>query len=381
MLSGNNVLDGLIPILRTALDNVSRKWTGMLAFTPIDASASMAAQGQTVNVPKSGDAGVQDIGDIPPSGSGNDFGTIPILIDHFKVADPIVWNGEEERGVGDLLNPMRTAQFEQRFEAIAMDVEKTLCGIAVEGAIGAGNIYGVAGTPPFSGSLADMAAVAKIMDDISRPTSDRAFVGNSVAIRQFRSLGILTAADQNGSDTTLRTGNVLPIFGFGIGQSGGFTTLSPGGGSGYLINGAQAAGTKNLTVDTGAGVLNKGEIITIAGDPNRYIITEAVASGATVIKIAGGLKQDAPDNAAITSGAAYLPSVAYARDSLVLAARQPYMPEGGDEADDVTVVTDAITGLAFQVAYYKAYRKRRIEIALAYGAAAVNPTHAVAILG
>ncbi|MDR3124050.1 MAG: hypothetical protein LBU16_09785 [Treponema sp.] len=380
-LSGNNVLNGLIPIIRTALDNVSRKWTGMLSFTPIDAAASMASQGQTVNVPKSGIASVQDIGDTPPVNDGKDFGTIPVLVNHYKVATPIVWNGEEEKGVGDMLNPMRVSQFEQRFEAIAMAVEGLLCETAVMGAIGAGNVYGVAGTPPFSGSLADMAAIAKIMDDISRPTSDRAFIGNSVAIRQFRSLGILTAADQNGSDTTLRTGNILPIFGFGIGQSGGFQTMAPGGGSGYVLNGAHPEGAAALTVDTGSGTLNKGEIIAIAGDPNKYIIVDDVPSGGTEIKIAGGLKKNAPDNAAITSGAAYLPSVAYARDALVLAARQPYMPEGGDEAEDVMAVTDTATGLVFQVAYYKRYRKRAIEIALAYGAASVNPEHAIAVLG
>jgi hypothetical protein len=291
-----------------------------------------------------------------------------------------VWNGEEEKGVGNMLNPMRVSQFEQRFEAIAIEVEQLLCEIAVTSAITAGNVYGVAGTPPFSGSLADMAAIAKVMDDISRPTSERAFIGNSVAIRQFRSLGILTAADQNGSDTTLRTGNILPIFGFGIGQSGGFRTMVPGGGSGYLLNGAAPIGATELTVDTGSGTINKGALITIGSDPNKYIVTEDMPGG-TVIKIASGLRQAAPDNAAITVGAAYLPSVAYARDALVLAARQPYMPEGGDEADDVTTVTDTVTGLAFQVAYYKRYRKRAIEISLAFGASAVNPSHAVAVLG
>jgi hypothetical protein len=379
-LSGNNVLNGLIPIIRTALDNVSRKWTGMLAFTPIDAAASMAAQGQTVNVPKSGIAGTQDIGDTPPVNDGKDYGTVPVLVDHYKVATPIVWNGEEEKGVGDILNPMRVSQFEQRFEAIAMDVEELLCKIAVNGAITAGNVYGVAGTPPFNGSLTDMAAIAEIMDKISRPTSDRAFIGNSVAIRQFRSLGILTATDQNGSDTTLRTGNILPIFGFGIGQSGGFKTMDPGNGAGYLINGGAPIEATELTVDTGSGTINKGALITVGSDPNKYIVTEDMPGG-TIIKIAGGLRQTAPDNATVTVGAAYLPSVAYARDALVLAARQPYMPEGGDEADDVTTVTDTVTGLAFQVAYYRRYRKRAIEIALAFGASAVNPNHAVAVLG
>jgi hypothetical protein len=380
-LGRNNTLDNLIPYLYTARDVVSREMADLIRFVSRDATADMAAEGQTINVPKTRKRDVHDIGDTPPSGSGNDFGTIPIVIDHFKVADPIVWNGEEERGVGDKLNQMRLNQFVQAIRSLVNNIEDNLAYKGILAAITSGNVYGAAGTPPFSGSLTDMAGIAKMFDDIGAPQTERAFIGNSTAIRQMRSLGILTAADQAGSDITLRTGRLLSIFGFAIGQSGGFKRMEPGAGTGYTINGAQAQGNTTLTVDGGSGAINKGALITIAGDPNKYIVTDDVSSGGTAIKISGGLKQAAADNVAITIGTAYIPSLAFTSDALVLAARQPYLPMGGDEADDVLVLTDEFTGLSFQAALYPGYRKKRIEIAICYGIAAPNAEHILTVLG
>jgi hypothetical protein len=380
-LGSNNTLDGLIPYLYTARDVVSREMADLIRFVSRDVTADMAVQGQTVNVPKTRKRDVYDIGDTPPSAKGNDFGTIPIAIEHFRVAEPVVWNGEEERGVGNKLNQMRVNQFTQSFRTLVNDIENKLAYAGIVAAIGAGNVYGVAGTPPFNGSLADMAGIAEVFDKIGAPRTERAFIGNSGAIRQMRSLGILVAADQAGTDATLRTGRLLSVFGFEIGQSGGFKTMQPGAGSGYLINGGNAEGDTELTVDTGSGAINKGAIITIAGDANKYVVTEDVGSGGTTIKIAGGLKQAAADNGAITIGAAYIPSLAFSSDALVLAARQPYLPEQGDEASDVLVLTDELTGLAFQAVLYPGYRKNRIEIAICYGIAAPNGEHALAVLG
>jgi hypothetical protein len=139
-------------------------------------------------------------------------------------------------------------------------------------------------------------------------------------------------------------------------------------------------GAKELVVDTGSGAINKGAIITIAGDTNKYIVAEDVASGGTLIKIAGGLKQAAADNAAITIGAAYLPSVAFSRDGILLAVRQPYLPPGGDKAEDMTVIADPVSGLSFQVAVYKGYLENRIEIRSAWGVKSINSAHTCAII-
>jgi hypothetical protein len=272
-------------------------------------------------------------------------------------------------------------QYAQAMRAVANRVEAALCLEAVMGAIGAGNTHGTAGTMPFNGSLADMAELAKILDDIGAPAGDRQFVGNTRVIAAMRSLTNLTNVDAAGTPETLRRGIIGSIFDIAVRSSGGYRMIDPGAGTGYLLNGQAVEGATELIVDTGSGAINKGAIITIAGDTNKYVVTENVASGGTLIKIAGGLRQDAADNAAITVGPAYLPSVAFSRDAILLASRLPAMPAGGDQAQDVTVITDPVSGISFQAAMYGGYRQNRVEIGLAFGVKSINSKHSVALIG
>jgi hypothetical protein len=378
----NNNLNGLIPILYAALNVVSREIVGMVQAASRDATVNSAAKGQPVTVPVTRKRGTVDIVEgTPPTGSGNDFTPITLTITDAIIADPIVWTGEEQLSVGGQLNRMIVDQYAQAMRALANRVETALCLEAVMGAIGAGNVHGSAGATPFNGSLADMAELAKILDDIGAPAGDRQFVGNTRVIAAMRSLTNLTNVDAAGTPETLRRGIIGSIFDIAVRSSGGYRLINPGAGSGYLLNGAAAEGATELTVDTGSGVINKGANITIAGDTNKYIVVEDVASGGTVIKIAGGLKKAAIDNAAVTVGAAYLPSVAFSRDGVLLAVRQPYLPPGGDKAQDVTLIADPVSGLSFQVALYTGYLENRIEIRSAYGVKSINSSHTCAILG
>ena len=377
-----NNLNGLIPILYAALNVVSREIIGMIQAVSRDATANSAARGQVVTVPATRKRGTVDIVEgTPPAGSGNDFTSVNVTITDAVIADPIVWTGEEQLSVGGQLNSMIVDQYAQAFRAVANRVETGLCLEAVTGAIGAGNIHGTVGSMPFNGGLADMAELARILDDIGTPAVDRQFVGNTRVIAAMRSLTNLTNVDNAGTPETLRRGIIGSIFDIAVRSSGGYRLIDPGAGAGYLLNGAAAVGATELTVDSGSGAINRGAVITIAGDTARYVVTEDVASGGTLIRIAGGLKKAAADNAAVTLGAAYLPSVAFSRDAILLATRLPAMPAGGDQALDVTVLTDPVSGLSFQAAMYGGYRQNRVEIGLAYGCKSVNAEHSVALIG
>jgi hypothetical protein len=377
-----NNLDMLMPTLYAALDIVSREIVGMIQAVSRNATTDSAAKGELVVVPVTRKRGTVDIIEgSPPTGSGNDFGNVQVSITKSKVADPIVWTGEEQLSVRGQLNQMIVDQYAQAMRALTNEVEADLCLQGVIGSIGAGNVYGTAGVTPFNGSLSDMAQIAKILDDIGAPASGRQGVFNTAVIAAMRSLTNLTNVDNAGTPETLRRGIIGSLFDIAVRSSGGFKLIDPGAGSGYLLNGAAVEGATELTVDTGTGAVNKGTIITIAGDINKYIVTEDVASGGTLIKIAGGLKQAAADNAAITVGTAYLPSVAFSRDAILLAARLPAMPVGGDEAKDVTVITDPVSGLSLQVALYGGYRQNRVEIGMAWGTASISPEHSVTLVG
>jgi hypothetical protein len=375
-------LNGLIPVLYAALDVVSREFIGMIPSVSRDATADMVARNGKLTFPVTNKRGTIEI--TPgnePTYTEKDFGTVDVVIDHIKTADPIKWNGEEYRAVGGQYPTMIMDQYTQAMRAIANDIESCLCLEAVMGAITEGHVYGTPGTPLFSGSISDLSQVKKILDDAGSPRGGRSAVINTTSESALNSLTNLTNVNKYGNDDVLRRGVITELLGFMIRTSGQFSLIEPGAGSGYLLNGAAAEGTTELTVDTGSGTINKGAIITIAGDATKYIVTENVASGGTLIKISGGLKKDAADNAAITVGAAYLPNVAFSRDGVLLAVRQPYLPPGGDRAEDVIVIADPVSGLSFQVAVYKGYLENRVEIRAAWGVKTINPDHTCAIIG
>jgi hypothetical protein len=148
-----------------------------------------------------------------------------------------------------------------------------------------------------------------------------------------------------------------------------------------LVNGAAAIGDVEITIDTGSGTINKGAIVSFGADTTKYVVSENVLSGGTVLKVAGGLKAAVADNATITFGAAYLPSAGFTSDAIVLATRLPALPEGGDNAKDTYVVTDPVSGLSLQAALYGEYLQNWVELRLAWGVKTVNPRHCAVLIG
>jgi hypothetical protein len=175
------------------------------------------------------------------------------------------------------------------------------------------------------------------------------------------------------------------IMGFGIGYSGGVQAVTAGSGAGYLVNhaGGYSIGATALVVDTGTGTINAGDVVTFAGDANKYVVASATSTLVTLN--APGLRTAVADNAAITVGPSYTANLAFTPNALVLAARAPALPtaagQAADSADDRMMVTDPVSGISFEVSLYREYRRIRYEVALAWGVGVVKPEDIALLLG
>lgn len=379
-----NTLTGIVPNLYEALNIVSREMVGFIPAVSRDSNAERAAVGQTVRSPIGVAGDLEDItpGQQPANSGSTTVDYVDVTITSSKAA-PILWTGEEQRGVNGTgrLNQILTDQFADGMRKLvnAMEVD-----IALAAKAGASRAYGTAGTAPLgtAGDLSDIAQVRKILEDNGAPTSDLQFVFNSSAIANLRGKqSVLFKVNEAGSSDMLRTGLTDRIEGFAVRNSAGLTLHTKGTGASYLLNSASAvAGTTIIPVDGGSGTILAGDIVTFAGTSDKYVVKSALSGGSFTIGKPGLLVGET-DNDAITIGNSYTPNIAFARSAIVLAARAPALPDGGDSADDRMMIVDPVTGLSFEVSIYRQYRQVKYEVAMAWGVGVPNPAHVATLLG
>jgi hypothetical protein len=177
------------------------------------------------------------------------------------------------------------------------------------------------------------------------------------------------------------------LMGFTMGYSAAIPTFTKGTGASATTNTAgYAIGATVITLaSAGTGTIIVGDVITFAGDTNQYVVAAGdadVSGGGTITLAAPGLRRAIPAAAtAITLAATSVRNAYFSNNAIILAARQPAMPEGGDAADDVISVTDPLSGLVFQIATYRQYRRIKYEVGLAWGVKCVKPEHLGILLG
>lgn len=379
-----NTLNGLMPTLYAALDIVSREMVGFIPAVSVNAAPTGVAKGETITIPVTPTAETHDItpGQLPADNGDQTIGTVNMEITKFKYA-PVRWNGEEQLGVSNsgTYNQILAGQFAQAMRALVNEVDADLAGLYKE----ASCAYGTPGTTPFESSIKDIAQVRKLLVDNGAPLTDLQLVVDTAAGANLRSLGQLTKANEANTDATLRRGVLLDISGFSIRESGQVAMHTAGSVTGSaLVNNAEgyAKGATEIAVDGASAIaLVAGDWVTFGTDTRKYMIA-ADASATPIVLAKPGLLTAVADDTAITAlTGGYAANMAFDRNALQLLARTPAMPQGGDMADDVTSITDPVSGISFQVAVYREYRQVRYEVGLAWGVKCIKPEHVAILLG
>lgn len=378
-----NTLNNLMPTLYAALDIVSREMVGFIPAVAVNAAPTGAAKGESITIPVTPTTQTHDItpGQKPDDNGDQEIGSVTMTISKSKYA-PVRWNGEEQLGVSNsgTYNAILAGQFAQAMRALANEVDADLAALYA----GASRAYGTPGTTPFESGIKEVAQMRKILADNGAPMTDLQLVIDTAAGANLRSLGQLTKANEADTDATLRRGLLLNISGFNIRESGQIVTHAAGSFTGdALVNnsGGYAKGATTIAVDGATAIaLKAGDLVKFNGDNVNYVVASDVS--ATPLTLAApGLMGAVADDATVTALGSYAASLAFDRNALQLIARTPAMPQGGDSADDVTVVTDPVSGISFQVAVYREYRQVRYEIGLAWGVKLIKPEHVAILMG
>ena len=386
-----NTLTGLVPTIYEALDIVSRELIGFIPSVTRNSSAERAALNQTIMVPIAPATTLQTNtpGVTPPNNGDQTVTNVPMTISQSQYA-PIRYNGEEQRGLlnagnyhGILVN-----QFAQAFRALANAIEVNLWQTASQNASRA---YGTAGTAPFgtASDLSDIAQVRKILDDNGAPQTDLQLALGSAAMANLRGKqNVLFKVNESGTEQLLRQGIIGRLEGMDIRNSGAIAAVTKGTGTLYTSSAAGfAIGTTSIPVITGSGTILAGDVITFAGDTNKYVVQTGVAAPGTIVIGAPGLLQALPASAqALTIGSTATPNVAFSRSAIQLITRPPALPLGPDGkfmdmADDVMAVTDPMSGITFDIAVYRQFLQLSYHVRLAWGFQAIKPNHTAILLG
>lgn len=382
----NNTLTNLIPSAYRALNVVSRELVGFIPSVQLDPSAEMLAVGQTIYIPQ---APVNSAGkDITPAmafptAAYQTIGSKSHSLTKQR-AFPFSWQNEERKAMdaGPGYLSINEQQIAQALRAAVNEIEVD---IAVAAKNGASRAFGAtAGTAPV---LADWAQAKKILDDNGAPSTDRTSVFDTtagVALRSTSNLYKVNEAGDGGS--LLRQGLLGNLFGFNLRESAQIQTTTKGtAASATTDNAGYAVGATVLTLaSAGTGTILAGDIITFAGDSNKYVVASGdgdVSNGGTITLAEPGLRVAmSAATKAITVFGTSARNTAFSRNSILLSTRLPASVKG-DLATDRQVITDPLSGISFELSMYPGDRMVHYEVGVCWGVTVIKPEHLAIIVG
>lgn len=376
----SNVLTALAPVAYSAAKQVAAEPFGMVDAINANFDDKGVAKGDIVKVPVAPTRAASDFAPSNVTSTGVDSIATEIDVQITK-SRKVSWNitGEQERSLQNaeadkdwfaqlLKQGMRTIRNECEGDAW------------LAGKNGASRAYGTAATTPFASDLTGMTNVRKILHDNGAPLADLQMVVDTAAGLNLRNLGIIQQAYQAGSDTERRSGELLRQFGFQIRESAGVGLHTKGTGASYTTDTAgYAVGATAITLITGTGTVLPGDVVTFAGDTNKYVVAAGVAAPGVITLAAPGLRVAIATSAtAMTIGGNYTGDLAFERSSIVGIMRPPLMPANPTISQMAVSDDKGMTYLLLDIAQYG---QRSMELHLAWGFKAVNSEFLSTLLG
>lgn len=308
-----------------------------------------------------------------------------VTLDHWMEAPFEASDNDLASVLGDTFFPMQASE---AIKSLGNDADVYLWSkhVAFYGAAG------TAGTTPFNGSMTVGGTARKLLNKQLAPTGNRFGVLDPDAESNFLLNANILQADQRGDQEGLIRGSVGTKLGIAWYMDQNITSYTPGTAwvTGFsIVTAGVAAGAATVTAvnATASGTVLVGDIFTIGGGSQQYVITAAV----TVTSSSGAGTQNtytfypAAATAAVSGAAltviatAYVVNIAAHRDAFAWASR----PLAGMAADGhlFQMPADPISGIALRLEFSRQYKLGTFSYDYLAGANVVRRELGVKILG
>ena len=247
---------------------------------------------------------------------------------------------------------------------------------------------GTAGTTPFATNNAVFRTARKLMHKTLAPARDRRCVLDPDAEENAIGLSEFLKADERGDQGGIIEGNIgrklgadwfmdqnMPTHAVG--------TLSPT--TSVLTVAAYAIGVTTLSLDraTLTGTLVTGDIFTLAGDTQQYVITATAtaATNAIAVAIDPPLKVAVASNVAATFVAAHVVNLVFHRDAFAFVSRPLAMSQIQGIGSLFSAATDPLSGLSLRLEVSRQHKQTAWSYDVLYGAKLVRAELAARLMG
>lgn len=372
----------LFPDMYRAMDVVSKEPVGLLGAVSIDADVERVAANVPIRSYITREETAIDFtpGQLAPNTGDATLDNVTLTIDKQRMV-AIRWNGADQKKLNSSFGTYRTvfqSRVEQALRTLRNEMEADLAALYVK----ASRAVSPAGTTLFdAANYKDVANARKLLLDNGAPLNDMSLVLSTTAGAALRGNAQYAGANTAGREDIIRQGILLDVHGVMLRESSKINSHTAGTASSATTdNAGYAIGATTITLAAaGTGTILAGDVITFAGDTNKYVVTSGdadVSGGGTITIAKPGLKKAlAASTVAITVVSDAERNMIFSRNAIHLATRMIDMPEGGDNADEVETLIDPMTGMAFEIRKYREFGQVNYFVCAAWGKQVVKTEH------
>ncbi len=367
-----------------------------------DYSTDAAQKGNVVQVPVPTKMSATDVVPAAYSQSTPDLqlDTVPVPLNYWKESSFQL----SDKDLNEVMDGAVSMQVVEAARAIANEVDKSILGLYK----GIWNYAGTAGTTPFASDLSAALTARKLLNNNNALLTDRRIVLNTDAEANALGLPAFQQYLQAGTDVTIKEGQI----GRKLGMDWFLDQLAPTHTAGTVTTAITTAlPVTTSTVDASNPQLHNprttysvacdsagnaktivvGDVFTVSGDTQTYVVTAAATSGASGTASAQTLSvsfSPAPKVAwaigsTLTLKASRAINLAFHRDSFALAVRPLQQSEyiGQLGGSQFMTMVDPLTGIPLRLEVRQEYKRIRWALDCLWGVGLVRPETAAVIAG